>query len=616
MKQNRWKKRLSLLIVALMLFTTLAPVALAVGEPETVTEVTEPAESDKVSEDQNEAPAPAEEQPKVEPGTKDENPAVEPDQVEGETPEISEEPEPEAVLQGANPGTEIIFVRKDRTETTVSFTDENSKLGFNGTPPQSGFWHFKSYFIGWSENPNYIKDGKGHLFYDTHTFKNVKDAGLIRPGETLKLHALYAGYGIASSVTKGTNVRINDTVSPEDFVAPGNPVRDKDNKDRTVATYQETDGDYKIKKLDAVFTMNPFVAAAVYKDPWVGALDNGSKWDTLNKPKGNSTVVDLHVELDPRIVLPDEFELTFTSYVFRPYKFFSALDANGSPVGNDQDYPYLGIDQAGDDPEYGILNRMVDNVPSTTFRVKSYLLDNNGEKVPVHKFILRTRTRVGYDKNGKKIAPASMQQIQSDMHLTFSSADNPFTVSNADAKAIAEKQKDPIAIRGFIDGRVKGVNFAAIKSEYEILDFTKGETPKPPAVRHQFVHVEKIWDDKDDEAKKRPDFVTVQLFADGKDTNKYLTLRAEDDWKGAFRGLPFSDNGKLIRYTVEEIPVKDYTSVITANADGYIITNTFVPEKVTPEAKPTPTPEIRIPRLPHVERPIVIPTIPRAGVGR
>ena len=209
-----------------------------------------------------------------------------------------------------------------------------------------------------------------------------------------------------------------------------------------------------------------------------------------------------------------------------------------------------------------------------------------------------------------------MQQIQSDMHLTFSSADNPFTVSNADAKAIAEKQKDPIAIRGFIDGRVKGVNFAAIKSEDEILDFTKGETPKPPAVRHQFVHVEKIWDDKDDEAKKRPDFVTVQLFADGKDTNKYLTLRAEDDWKGAFRGLPFSDNGKLIRYTVEEIPVKDYTSVITANADGYIITNTFVPEKVTPEAKPAPTPEIRIPRLPHVERPIVIPTIPRAGVGR
>ena len=56
MKRNRWKNRLSLLLVALMLFTTLAPVALAVGEPETVTEVDEPAEPDKVSENQNDPP--------------------------------------------------------------------------------------------------------------------------------------------------------------------------------------------------------------------------------------------------------------------------------------------------------------------------------------------------------------------------------------------------------------------------------------------------------------------------------------------------------------------------------------------------------------------------------
>lgn len=56
MKRNRWKNRLSLLLVALMLFTAFAPVALAVGEPEAVAKVDEPAESDKVSEDQNEPP--------------------------------------------------------------------------------------------------------------------------------------------------------------------------------------------------------------------------------------------------------------------------------------------------------------------------------------------------------------------------------------------------------------------------------------------------------------------------------------------------------------------------------------------------------------------------------
>ena len=614
MKQNRWKKRLSLLIVALMLFTTLAPVALAVGEPETVTEVTEPAESDKVSEDQNEAPAPAEEQPKVEPGTKDENPAVEPGQVEGETPEISEEPEPEAVLQGANPGTEIIFVRKDRTETTVSFTDENSKLGLNGAPAQSGVWVFKSYFIGWSENRDYITDGKGHLFYDTHTFKDVQDADLIKPGETLKLYALYANSGIAKSVTKGTKVRINDTVSPEDFVAPGNPVRDASNSDRTIAKYKRADGDYRIKKLDAVFTMNPFVAAAIYKDPWVGALENGSTWGELNQRKGNITVVDLHVALDPRIELPEEFDLTFTSYVFRPYHFYSAVHVDGTPVVENENYPVLGVDRPGGMERRGILESIRDNEPSTTFRVRSYVEDLQGKRVPVHQFVLRTRIRTGYDEYGNKIVPATMEQIQSNMHLTFTAKNGEaFLVKSAVAKAIAEEKQDPIVIHGFVDGRVKGVEFPQkVESEKEILDFVNAETPKPPAVRHQIVQVEKRWDDKDDEAKKRPDFVTVQLFADGKDTKKYLTLRAEDDWKGAFRGLPFSDNGKMIRYSVEEIPVKDYTSVIAANADGYIITNTFVPEKPTP----APTPEIRIPRLPHVERPIVIPTIPRAGVGR
>ncbi len=619
MKQNRWKKRLSLLIVALMLFTTLAPVALAVGEPETVTEVTEPAESDKVSEDQNEAPAPAEVKPKVEPGTKDENPAVEPGQVEGETPEISEEPEPEAVLQGANPGTEIIFVRKDRTETTVSFTDENSKLGLNGAPAQSGVWVFKSYFIGWSENRDYITDGKGHLFYDTHTFKDVQDADLIKPGETLKLYALYANSGIAKSVTKGTKVRINDTVSPEDFVAPGNPVRDENNPNRTIATYKRADGDYKIKKLDAVFTMNPFVASAIYKDPWVGALENGSKWEELNQRKGNITVVDLHVELDPRIVLPEKFELTFTSYVFRPYQFYSAVHADRTPVADDENYPVLSIDKPDGKPRHGVLESIRDNEPSTTFHVKSYVEDPQGNKVPVHQFVLRTRIRVGYDQYGNKI-PATMDEIQSNMHLTFAAKNGEaFLVKSAVAKAIAEENEketpkagNALFIRGFVDGTVKGSKFNKIESEDELLDFVNAETPKPPAVRHQIVQVEKRWDDKDDEAKKRPDFVTVQLFADGKDTNKYLTLRSEDDWKGAFRGLPFSDNGKMIRYSVEEIPVKDYTSVIAANADGYIITNTFVPEKPTP----APTPEIRIPRLPHVERPIVIPTIPRAGVGR
>ena len=566
-----------------------------------------------------------EETPIVEPDAEDETPAVEPDQVKKEAPEISEDPEPEAVLQGANPGTKIIFVRKDGTATTASFTDENTKLGLNGTPAQSGAWFFKSYFIGWSDNPNYIEKGTGHLFYETYTLKDVQDAGLIKPGETLKLYALYANIFIKDSMTKLTGLRINDAVKPGDFVTPGKPVRDKDKTDRTIATYQEKDGNYKIKKLDAVFTMNPFVAAAIYKNAWVGALENGSTWRELNQRKGNITAVDLHVELDPRIELPEEFDLTFTSYTFRPYQFYSAVHADGTPVAEHENYPVLSIDKPGGKARYGILESIKDNEPATTFRVRSYVEDPQGKKVPVHQFVLRTRIRVGYDQYGKRIEPATMEQIQSNMHLTFTAKNGEaFLVKSAVAKSIAEENEkatpkagNALFIRGFVDGLVKGTYFGTINSEKELLDFRMGKPPRPPVTLQKTISVEKVWEDGNDKAKKRPDFVTVKLLADGKDTNQYLTLRAEDDWKGAFRSLPFSKNDKTIRYTVEEIPVKEYTSVVTgSDLSGYVITNTFVPEKVTPEAKPVPTPEIRIPSLPHIEQPIVIPTIPKAGVGR
>lgn len=630
MKRNQWKNRLSLLLIALMLFTSAAPVALAVGEPEAlVAETTEPGETNTVSEDGSEtlAPAPAEETSIVEPGPVEESPVgeLEPSEEAEETMEIGEEPEFEAVLQGANPGTEITFVLKDKSEKSVSFTDEDTKLGLNGTPGQTGIWIFKSYFIGWSENPHYIDEGTGHLFYDTYTLKHVREAGLFESGEPVKLYALYANTAIQRSMTKLTNVRINDEIKSEDFVEPGKPVRDKNNKDLTTAAYQENDGNYKIKKLDAVYRMNPFVAAAVYKDPWIGALDNGSNWPTLRKPIGNSTVIDLHVELDPRIVLPEEFDLTFTSYVFRPYEFYSAFNADGSKVEDNQDYPYLGVDQAGDKERYGILNRMVDNEPSTTFRVKSYLLNGDGEKVPVHKFILRTRTRVGYDPYGKRI-PATMEQIQSDMHLTFTAKndDEALIVKNAVAQAIAEeneketpKDGNALFIRGFIDGRVKGVPFNKIKSEDELLDFRKGKTPRPPFMPYKTISVEKIWEDGNDEAKKRPESITVKLLANGEDTGKRLVLSAKDNWKGTFYSLDYTKDAEMIEYTVVEIDVKDYESAVSGSDEsGYVITNTVTSEEHAPEPKPAPTPEIRLPKIPNIVKPLVIPMIPKAGVGR
>ena len=92
--------------------------------------------------------------------------------------------------------------------------------------------------------------------------------------------------------------------------------------------------------------------------------------------------------------------------------------------------------------------------------------------------------------------------------------------------------------------------------------------------------VEKVWDDANDQDGKRPDAVTVRLLADGQNTDKTLTLNADNDWAGSFSDLAVYNAGVAIVYTVEEVSVAGYTSNITGNAaTGFTITNTHTPEK-------------------------------------
>ena len=130
------------------------------------------------------------------------------------------------------------------------------------------------------------------------------------------------------------------------------------------------------------------------------------------------------------------------------------------------------------------------------------------------------------------------------------------------------------------------------------------ETP-PPTPREKTVEipVEKIWKDERHE-DKRPTEITVTLYADGVATEKTLILSAANEWKGVFRNLPEKKDGKVITYTVKEVEVTGYESVCTGNQhDGFILTNTYQPEK--PPTPPTP-PKPPIPAIPFVR-------IPRAG---
>ena len=89
------------------------------------------------------------------------------------------------------------------------------------------------------------------------------------------------------------------------------------------------------------------------------------------------------------------------------------------------------------------------------------------------------------------------------------------------------------------------------------------------------VTVTKAWDDANNRDNKRPDSITVNLFADGTKVQSQK-ITAADGWKYEFRDLPKYSNGKEIKYTISEDSVKNYTTSI----DGYKITNTYTPETV------------------------------------
>ena len=92
------------------------------------------------------------------------------------------------------------------------------------------------------------------------------------------------------------------------------------------------------------------------------------------------------------------------------------------------------------------------------------------------------------------------------------------------------------------------------------------------------VSVIKIWKDSNDALKKRPKTVTVTLLADGKTADvdpATITLSEDGGWSYTWKELPAYDGARKIVYTVKETEVKDYTTVLSGDAEtGFVITNT------------------------------------------
>lgn len=90
------------------------------------------------------------------------------------------------------------------------------------------------------------------------------------------------------------------------------------------------------------------------------------------------------------------------------------------------------------------------------------------------------------------------------------------------------------------------------------------------------VTVRKAWKDNDDKAGKRPDYVQVRLYRDGKTYGDVITLNEENSWTYTWKDLP-----EGAEWSVDEVTVPEsYTKTVTGTKTSYTITNTYVEPKL------------------------------------
>lgn len=95
------------------------------------------------------------------------------------------------------------------------------------------------------------------------------------------------------------------------------------------------------------------------------------------------------------------------------------------------------------------------------------------------------------------------------------------------------------------------------------------------------VTVKKVWDDGDDRDGLRPASVTVQLYADGRETEATVTLDETDNWEHTWRGLLKYEGDREIIYTVKETAVPEgYAAEARGDTEaGFTVTNVHKPEE-------------------------------------
>nr|WP_075574683.1 Cna B-type domain-containing protein [Ezakiella massiliensis] len=111
-------------------------------------------------------------------------------------------------------------------------------------------------------------------------------------------------------------------------------------------------------------------------------------------------------------------------------------------------------------------------------------------------------------------------------------------------------------------------------------DIINSREPYEPTPEYVNIRVNKRWIDNDNRNNTRPGSITIELLADGRVVDR-ATINSANDWGLTFFNMPKYDGGHLIDYTIREVPVEDYRSILTGDMHyGFTLTNELKGEKI------------------------------------
>ena len=232
--------------------------------------------------------------------------------------------------------------------------------------------------------------------------------------------------------------------------------------------------------------------------------------------------------------------------------------------------------------EYEVIEKEIKEYDSDVHQVKDYEYEVTNTHIPekVTYTVLKTWED---DTNRDGIRPASIM-----VHL----------LANGSVKETVELSDENEWKHTFdnLPKYAKGVAIEYAITEDEIPDYDPSSTTKTvdnvTSVTLINTHIPertkvegtKTWAEDQNYLDRRPDYVTVKLFANGVyfDT---IIVRKEDDWKYSVTNLYKYSEGVEIKYTIEEEAVEGYVTEYS----GYDIINTFTDGEGCTDCNPPKT---------------------------